>query len=201
MIRTAIGAALLVFAAGGAPFASAQAAHGSSREQPAHGPRGNVVRLMPQIILDATGFAQPMAAATIFVPHGWRAEGGEILFAFSRNERDMRGSMAAVVEFNQTISGYTQMIAETNDYIARLRQETWNAQQESADRRVREFGELMKGVETYRDASGPGGQTELSAHYSHAWRLNDGTYVLTNDAAFDPWRDLNLEGKKLEVLQ
>lgn len=382
MIRTAIGVALLALAAGGASCAGAQVAHGSSREQPVHAPRGNVVRLTPQIILDATGFAQPMAAATIFVPHGWRteggvlwasdfmctngynfmwsayapdqsmsigitpqagwetnsmgaaptrpgcplmaiqsvrhylhvqvgsafqdarvldfrdrpdllheigfqpsrtsmpagesrrwAEGGEILFAFSHHGRDMRGSMAAVVEFNRTASDYTQlmgnvpgarsefvsgfahpgwvatapngqfdfvffealrrsirpnpqwsraiaghnaaigqvaleesrkrarMIAETNDYIARLRQETWNAQQESADRRAREFGELMKGVETYRDASGPGGRTELSAHYSHAWRLNDGTYLLTNDAAFDPWRDLNLEGTKLEVLQ
>jgi hypothetical protein len=210
----------------------------------------------------------PMPAGEI---RRW-AEAGEVLFAFSHNGRDMRGAMAAVVQFDHTISDYTQMmgnvpgarsefisafahpgwmatapngqfnfaffealrrsirpnpqwsraiaghdaaigqvaleesrkrsqmIAETNDHIARLRQETWDLQQESADRRAREFGELMKGVETYRDESGPGGQTELSANYSHAWRLEDGTYVLTDDAAFDPWRDLNLEGEKLEVL-
>lgn len=354
---------------------------------PARGPqgrgaRGNVVRLVPQIIVDATGFAQPMAAASIFVPHGWRtdggvywarefmctngynfiwtayapdqsmsigiapqtawemnsmgaaptrpgcqiqqiqsarqylqmqvqntirgarildyrdrpdlireigfqpsrtpmpageirkwAEGGEILFAFNQNGRDMRGSMAAVVQFDHNISDYSQvagglpgsrteflsafahpgwvatapngqfnfaffealrksirpnpqwgkaiaghntrialgaleetrkraaMVQETNDYISKLRQETWNSQQESADRRFREFGELMKGVETYKDEWGPGGQRELSSHYNHAWRLRDGTYVLTDDANFDPWRDLKLEGQKLEVVR
>lgn len=342
--------------------------------------RGNVVRLAPQVILDATGFAEPMAAATIFVPHGWRidggvfwdrqfmctngynfiwtatapdqsmsigiapqtawemnslgaqptrpgcqlmqiqsardylqatvqrsvqgarildyrdrpdllkeigpqpsrtampmgeirrwAEGGEVLFAFTQNGRDMRGSMTAVVQFDQNltdmaavsgmasrseflsafahpgwvatapngqfnfaffealrksiktnpqwaqaIAGHNTNIArfsieegrkrakaiqETNDYISNLRQETWNAQQESADRRAREFGELIRGVETYKDEWGPGGQRELSNQYNNAWRLNDGTYVLTDDPNFDPWRDLQLEGKKLEVVQ
>jgi len=344
--------------------------------------RGNVVRLEPQIIVDATGFAQPMAAASIFVPHGWKteggvywardfmctngynflwtasapdqsmsigispqtawemnsmgaqptrpgcqiqqiqsvrqylqtqvgnairgarildyrdrpdlvreigfqpsrtpmpagevrkwAEGGEMLFAFNQNGREMRGSMAAVVQFDLNISDYSQisgglpgsrteflsafahpgwvatapngqfnfaffealrksiksnpqwaraiaghnaaigqvaleesskrsrMINETNDYIAKLRQDTWNTQQESADRRFREFGELMKGVETYKDEWGPGGQTELSSQYNHAWRLRDGTYVLTDDPNFDPWRDLKLEGQKLEAVR
>lgn len=360
---------------------AATAQNGNAAPPPGR-PRGNVVRLVPQIIVDATGFAQPMAAASIFVPYGWKteggvywardfmctngynfvwtayapdqsmsigispqtawemnsmgaqptrpgcqiqqiqsvrqylqmqvqnavrgarildyrdrpdliqeigfqpsrtpmpageirkwAEGGEILFAFNQNGRDMRGSMAAVVQFDHNISDYSQiagglpgsrteflsgfahpgwvatapngqfnfaffealrksiksnpqwaraitghnariaqvsieesrkraaMINETNDYISRLRQETWNAQQESADRRFREFGELMKGVETYRDEWGPGGQTELSSHYNHAWRLRDGTYVLTDDPNFDPWRDLRTEGQKLEAVR
>lgn len=343
---------------------------------------GAAMRLSPQIIVDATGFAQPMAAATVFVPHGWKteggviwaqdflctngynflwtayapdgsmsvgitpqtawemntigagptrpgcqlmqiqsvrqflemqvgntvpgarmldyrerpdllgeigfqpsrtpmpageirrwAEGGEILFGFERDGRAMRGLMAAVVQFDMTVSDYTQMmgdvpgarsefvsafahpgwtasaeearfdgalfealrksiksnpqwaraitghnariaqmsieesrkraqmINETNDHIARLRQETWTAQQESADRRFREFGEALRGVETYKDEWGPGGQTELSSRYEHAWRLKDGTYVMTDDASFDPWRDLRLEGEKLEALK
>ena len=89
-------------------------------------------------------------------------------------------------------------IARSNDEIARIRSEAWEAQQDSADRRAREFGELIRGVETYDDADAPGGQTELSAHYDNAWRLNDGSYVLTDDPSFDPWRDLQVEGKKLE---
>lgn len=345
-------------------------------------PRGNVLRLSPGVIIDAAGFAQPMAAASIFIPHGWRTEGGvywardfmctngynflwsasapdgsmsigiapqtawemnsmgaaptrpgcqiqqiqsarqyletqvsrafqgvrildyrdrpdlvreagiqssrtpmpagelrrwgeggELLFAFNRNGREMRGSMAAAVQFDYTVSDYSQMtgglpgsrneflsafanpgwvatapngqfnfaffealrksirpnmdwaraiaghnaaigrvaiaeskkradmIQETNDYISKLRQDTWNAQQESADRRAREFGEVIRGVETYKDEWGPGGQRELSGYYDHAWRLNDGTYVMTDDPNFDPWRDLQLEGKKLEVVQ
>jgi hypothetical protein len=81
-----------------------------------------------------------------------------------------------------------------------IRDRAWAASQESADRRAREFGELLRGVETYRDADAPGGQVELSHMYDHAWRMKDGTYVLTNDASFDPWRDLRVEGEKLKAL-
>lgn len=93
------------------------------------------------------------------------------------------------------------MIAESNAEISRIRQEVWDNQQESADRRAREFGEMIKGVETYADADAPGGQVELSHFYNNAWRLNDGTYVLSNDAGFDPWQDLQVEGKKLEAVR
>jgi len=209
------------------------------------------------------------------------AEGGEALFAFRQNGRDMRGTMSAVVKFSKLITdtsamfasdallgqyaptpqtriesvsayafpgfvatapngmlniGYfeamrktirpntawsraiaghntriaqvaldegrkrAEMILQSNQEIARIRQETWNAQQESADRRAREFGEAIKGVETWRDADAPGGSVELSTT-NHAWRLRDGTYVMTDDPNFDPWRDLQLEGRKLEAVQ
>lgn len=360
----------------------AMAAAGPDARGAARAPRGNVLRLQPQIIVDATGFAEPMAVASIFVPHGWKteggvywardfmctngynfiwsatapdqtmsigiapqtawemntsgspptrpgcqlmpiqtardylqqsvqnsvpgarildyrdrpdlvqeigvqpsrtpmpagelrrwAEGGEVLFAFNQNGREMRGSMMAAVQFDYMVSDYSQatggmpgsrneflsalahpafyatapngqfnfaffealrksikpnpqwaraiaghnaaigrvaleeskkrskMITETNDYISKLRQDTWNAQAESADRRAREFGELIRGVETYQDDWAPGGQRELSGNYNNAWRLNDGTYVLTDDPNFDPWRDLQLDGKKLEVVR
>jgi hypothetical protein len=29
--------------------------------------------------------------------------------------------------------------------------------------------------------------------------MSDQGYVLTNDTSFDPWRDLGVEGKKLEA--
>ncbi|HOP19143.1 MAG TPA: hypothetical protein PK585_03595 [Amphiplicatus sp.] len=90
---------------------------------------------------------------------------------------------------------------ETNEYISNLRQETWEAQQKSSDIRAREFGEMLRGVETYNDADAPGGTVELSHMYNDAWKLNDGSYVLSNDPNFDPWRDLNIDGQKLEVTQ
>lgn len=95
----------------------------------------------------------------------------------------------------------SEMIARSNEEISRIRQETWNAYQESSDRRAREFGEALRGVETYVDADAPGGTVELSHMQDNAWRLNDGTYVLTDDPNFDPWRDLQVEGRKLEALQ
>lgn len=337
-------------------------------------PPRNTWRVEPAVILDATGFEQPMGAATLFVPHGWRTTGGvvwgqqhmctngygiewqatspdgtssiailpsegwqsnnygapsatpgcklapytstrqylesvaqrlrpgarvldfrvrqdlqqqfanlnstkpmpagnvrtwvdagELLLAFNENGRDMRGTIAAVVIFSQTradygtgsvmeaLNAYTLpafavavpngqlnigffeairrsiktnpqweqriadhntkigrvaleesrkragIIARTNEDIARIRQETWNSQQESIDRRAREFGEAIRGVETYNDSNAPGGTVELSHLYDHAWRLNDGSYVLTNDPSFDPWRDLQVDGSKLEA--
>lgn len=91
------------------------------------------------------------------------------------------------------------MISQNRSEIAQIQQQVWEDRQESADRRAREFGEAIKGVETYADADAPGGQVELSHNYDHAWRLNDGTYVLSDRSDFDPWRDLQLEGTKLEA--
>lgn len=195
-------------------------------------------------------------------------EAGEVLVAFNVNGREMRGSVAAAVQFNLMITDMSSMgqgqmtalsafahpawgafapngqfnfgffeairrsiqpnrqwwsaivghnakigqvaieegrkraamIAQSNEDIARIRQSVWDTQQQSADRRAREFGELMKGVETYTDANAPGGTVELS-QTNHAWRLNDGSYVLTDDPNFDPWRDLQLEGRQLEAVR
>lgn len=75
----------------------------------------------------------------------------------------------------------------------------WRAQSDA--RRQREFGEAISGVETYDDPNAAGGQAQLSSLYNHAWRLNDGSYVLSNDANFEPFRDLGVEGRQLERTQ
>jgi hypothetical protein len=93
----------------------------------------------------------------------------------------------------------SQILQQSNAEIAKIREDAWNAQQESSDRRAREFGELIKGVETYNDANAPGGTVELSHNYNNAWRLDDGSYVLTNDASFEPYRDLGVAGKQLDA--
>jgi hypothetical protein len=49
------------------------------------------------------------------------------------------------------------MIAQSNEEIARIRSEAWNAYQVSADRRARDFSEALRGVQTYRDADSAGG--------------------------------------------
>lgn len=343
-------------------------------EGPSAAPR-NALRVEPAVVLDATGFEQPMGAATLFIPHGWRTEGGivwgqeymctngygfqwratspdgsssiailpserwesnnygapasspgcklasyanvrqyleslaqrlrpgvrvldfrvrqdiqaqlanlnatrsmpageirtwveagEVLVAFTDHGRDMRGTIAAAAVFSRSQSNYgtgpmdaltaytfpayavavpngqldigffeavrrsikpnpqweqrisnhntaigrvaieesrkrANIIARSNEEIARIRQETWSSQQESSDRRAREFGEAIRGVETYHDDNAPGGTVELSHLYDHAWRLNDGSYVLTNDVNFDPWRDLQVEGRRLEAMR
>jgi hypothetical protein len=344
--------------------------------QPATAGRGlpkNAIHVEPAVILDAVGFERPMAAATLFLPYGWRAQGGvfwgqeamctngyvfnwratspdgaftiavlpqerwemnnygapvstpgcrsapytnvrqyleglvqrlrpgaqllnyrsredlqrefaqlnsyvptavgemrtwveagQALFAFMDQGRDMRGTIAAIAVFNlirsnvgtgqmdaltgstfpayaasapngwlneaffegirrsirlnpqweQRINGHnaaigrvaleesrkrSEIITRSNAEIAQIRQEAWNAYQQSSDRRFQEFGEAIRGVQTYSDANTATGQVELSNLYNHAWRLNDGSYVMTNDASFDPWRDLRVAGQRLEL--
>ena len=94
-----------------------------------------------------------------------------------------------------------QMIAETNDYISALRVQVAANRERSAAYIARERGEVVRGVETYTDTYAPGGSVELSGYYNNAWRLNDGSYVLSNDLSFDPWRDMGLAGQKLEPMR
>ncbi|MCB1624192.1 MAG: hypothetical protein KDI32_06365 [Pseudomonadales bacterium] len=91
-----------------------------------------------------------------------------------------------------------QIIAETNDYVSALRAQVQANRDRSSAYIARERGEAMRGVETYTDTYAPGGTVELSGYYNNAWRLNDGSYVLSDDRSFDPWRDLGLAGQKLE---
>lgn len=85
--------------------------------------------------------------------------------------------------------------------IERVRAETWSQQDQSAERRMREFGELMKNVGTFADADAPGGTREFNAAYEHAWRLRDGSYLLSTDPNFDPWQALQIEGRRLQPLR
>lgn len=201
----------------------------------------------------------PMGEARTWV------EAGEVLFAFNERNNDMRGSVAAAAVFSlsrtnagaglpqmDALTGYTlpaygvtapngrlnlgffeairhtmkqnpqwaarianhnnaigrvalqesqrrsQILQESNAAIAKIREDAWNSYQESSDRRAREFGDLIRGVETYDDSNAPGGTVQLSGLYNNAWRLDDGSYVLTNDASFEPYRDLGLAGQPLE---
>ncbi|MCC7461138.1 MAG: hypothetical protein IT480_01615 [Gammaproteobacteria bacterium] len=128
----------------------------------------------------------------------------------------MRRSIKANPRWEQLIAGHnarigqvaleearkrSEIITRSNAEISRIRQDAWNSYQESSDRRAREFGEAIRGVETYRDPDAAGGTVELSHLYDNAWRLADGSYVLTNDADFEPWRDLQVEGRRLEAVQ
>ena len=78
--------------------------------------------------------------------------------------------------------------------------QTWRSGNESSDRMQRESTEAIMGVETYNDPY-YGGTVQLDHTYDNAWQLNDGSYVLTNDAMFEPYRDLGVDGQRLEAAQ
>jgi hypothetical protein len=87
---------------------------------------------------------------------------------------------------------------ETSRYVSDLSQRRFNDNWEAGARQNREFGELLKGVETW-DADVPGGTVELPAQYPHAWQLEDGSFVLSDDPNFDPNRDLKVRAKRLKT--
>lgn len=99
------------------------------------------------------------------------------------------------------IADRAKITADANRDISDIIQSSWQRQQASSDRRARDFLEVIRETETYNDASAPGGQVELSGHYNHAWKLEDGTYVLSDQPGFNPVQELGLSGTQLQVTQ
>jgi hypothetical protein len=66
----------------------------------------------------------------------------------------------------------------------------------ASDRMQRENVKQIREVENFRGSDGR--TVELPGHYPHAWKLKDGSFVLTQDPSFSPQRDLRLEGEKLQ---
>ncbi len=95
----------------------------------------------------------------------------------------------------------SQIISRTGNAIRRMQQDTWNYQQALQDRLAREESEAIRGVETYNDPLAPSGRVQLSNQYRNAWRLNDGTYVLGDDASFNPYAATGQNGVRLEPTQ
>ena len=92
-----------------------------------------------------------------------------------------------------------QISRQTYEDIRQISQSAWESQQKSSDIRAREFSEYIRDVETYDDASSMTGRTELNSGYNHAWRMNDGTYVLTDDPSFNPYGALGMDGQELGI--
>lgn len=67
----------------------------------------------------------------------------------------------------------------------------------SQDRMHADTVRTIREVDVYRGSSGPA--VELPHHYKNHWKLNDGSYVLTDSATFDPGRDLGVQGERLQL--
>ena len=68
-----------------------------------------------------------------------------------------------------------------------------------SDRTQREFVEAVRGVETYHEPV-EGGVVQLDNTFNHAWRVRDGSYLLTDDPNFRPGL-IGLEGQELRRVQ
>jgi hypothetical protein len=92
----------------------------------------------------------------------------------------------------------SRITAETGESILDMQMDTWRRSNESSDYLAREGSEAIRGVETYNDPIN-GGTVELDNQYNNAWQLDDGRYILTNDAGFNPYQTFGQGGQQLEV--
>jgi hypothetical protein len=92
-----------------------------------------------------------------------------------------------------------EITRQTYEEIREMSKKAWDRQKVSADRRAREFSEYIRDVETYDDPKSDLRQVELDSGYEHAWRLDDGTYVLTNDHSFNPVKTTGQFGEQLKI--
>jgi hypothetical protein len=144
------------------------------------------------------------------LPGFWaRAPEGQLDFRLAET---IRASFRTAPEWQQRINAHErensriaaagaqrrhEIRTQTNREIADMQQRGWEARQASQDRRHREFIETIRGVETYNDPSSATGTVQLSNQYSNAWRMNDGSYVLTDDPSFNPYAATGQEGVRL----
>lgn len=92
-----------------------------------------------------------------------------------------------------------QIRQQTREEVAGIYSGVARSRSESSDRMHRESVRTMREVEHYRVPGGAGGGVvELPNHYRHAWRMRDGTYVLTDSPNFDPQRDAGQPGEQLQ---
>ncbi|GJL95223.1 MAG: hypothetical protein DHS20C05_16280 [Hyphococcus sp.] len=141
-----------------------------------------------------------------------RAPNGQLDFKLAemirKSSRDNPEWSARMAKHNAKISQINAkgardraaITAKTNAEISQMQQDSWRRQNESSDRMQRESVEAIRGVETYNDPYN-GGTVELDNTYDSAWQLNDGSYVLSNDPSFEPYKDLGVDATKLEVTQ
>lgn len=124
----------------------------------------------------------------------------------------MRKSARIDPQWQRAIAEHIRIINKTNLDGARARhnikmqtyreigdmiQKSWQRQQASNDKRARDFIDTIMEKQNFDDSESPTARTKLSSNYNHAWRLADGTFVMTDDPSFNPYQELGIDGKKL----
>lgn len=139
-----------------------------------------------------------------------RAPAGQLDFtlveAVRRSVKADPAWLALMADHNQKMAGIAAKGAadrqairqKTAEEIAAINRQSYENTQATNDRIHTKFSQSIRGVETYVDPSSKE-RTELPNTHDHVWRLNDGSYLLTNDVNFQPNRDLGIQGQQLEV--
>jgi hypothetical protein len=151
-----------------------------------------------------TGFA--MGATTLRAPAGRLPL--DLLARFSASIQVDPQWQARMNRHNQVIARQGtegmrrrgQIVADTNAQIADMQMQAWRDRQDSQDRSHQDTLDIVSETTRYDDPAA-GGQVRLDGYGDNAWRMNDGTYLHSDDPNFDPNRDLDIEAAPLERIE
>lgn len=139
-----------------------------------------------------------------------RAPHGELDFKLTETVRkSIQGDpqwQALMAEHNNKMSGIAAKGAadrhkirmDTIREIGEMNQRSFEDRMASSDRIHHDTIQTIRGVDTYVD---PQTRQPVELPYTHGnvWRLDDDTFILTDDSNFQPYRDLGVEGRQMEL--
>jgi hypothetical protein len=146
--------------------------------------------------LDATARNYQLTGQDIFVmraPKGQLDAHASLFSLIFDSVRVNPQYIAAVTQFYTNIGRINAQAAaersriwrEAQAYIDKTRRETYEYQQQVQNRIHEQFGQMIRGVETYVDPRSHE-RVELSAGYQNAWSNGKGEYLLSESVNFDP---------------
>ncbi|MEA3411980.1 MAG: hypothetical protein U9R74_10640 [Pseudomonadota bacterium] len=136
-----------------------------------------------------------------------RAPDGELDFTLMNTvQRSMKLDPAwsqRINAHNRKISGIqakgiadrAAITSKANAEISQIIRDGEEYRQSVMDKSHEKWSRVIREVEVYDDPLE--GRVELPNTYERAWRLDDGSYWMSDDANFDPYRDLGLNGTEL----
>lgn len=89
-------------------------------------------------------------------------------------------------------------LSKTYSDISDMSMESWRRQNETSDRMQRDTVEGIRGVSTWK-ADTPTGQIELPTGYDRAFQMKDESFIVTNDATFNPYVATGQDGTELTL--
>lgn len=114
----------------------------------------------------------------------WSAAVQGVMSAIGRN---------AQIELGKQIEITRQAQEEISNGIIRNWEKNNNSN--GSDNIQQQFSQYLRGVDSWTDESG--NKVELTNGYTNAWTKGDGTYILSNNPAFDPSVEFKEDWKRL----
>ena len=89
-------------------------------------------------------------------------------------------------------------LGQTYSEIGDIINNGYKERQVMIDRGQESWSLMTREQEVYRDPMASGGQVELPNTYNHAWRLQDGTYMMTDNPNLNPNVDMGVNAERLQ---